>query len=318
MKLEREWMGVYGWLTRIFSIKIKSIFEICGEDFLHDHHDPWWSSRSQILFESFCSLSLITDSPSTAVAANCHWKNRKLFEIDRMRRKQEWLTVLHDQFSLFCFHQWPRHCHFWTRQFVDEHFSPHLMINFALSFIHRWFKPQLKLTTSNTKMTIGAYQQQQILMQNSRNIFAPSQSHHLTDTKGLLNGPGQNNCFLNCAVQVSLVYYFHWNVLLEFSWKSCKKTSEWVKNSHMLMNWKFNIMVWLILIFCGSFIAIAVANLIIRHGKMISLLIYLLIYYLFRINFILPHLLTLVLFMVKFTLFFATSCICIDRRQFLA
>ncbi len=24
-------------------------------------------------------------------------------------------------------------------------------------------------------------------------------------TKGLLNGPGQNNCFLNCAVQVSLL-----------------------------------------------------------------------------------------------------------------
>lgn len=23
-------------------------------------------------------------------------------------------------------------------------------------------------------------------------------------SKGLLNGPGQNNCFLNCAVQVSL------------------------------------------------------------------------------------------------------------------
>lgn len=31
----------------------------------------------------------------------------------------------------------------------------------------------------------------------------PSQTHQLTDTKGLLNGPGQNNCFLNCAVQVS-------------------------------------------------------------------------------------------------------------------
>jgi ubiquitin C-terminal hydrolase len=41
------------------------------------------------------------------------------------------------------------------------------------------------------------------------NIFSPSassgQHHQLTsDTKGLLNGPGQNNCFLNCAVQVSL------------------------------------------------------------------------------------------------------------------
>lgn len=26
-----------------------------------------------------------------------------------------------------------------------------------------------------------------------------------TSTKGLLNGPGQNNCFLNSAVQVSLL-----------------------------------------------------------------------------------------------------------------
>lgn len=27
-------------------------------------------------------------------------------------------------------------------------------------------------------------------------------------SKGLLNGPGQNNCFLNCAVQVSVFPYF--------------------------------------------------------------------------------------------------------------
>lgn len=26
-----------------------------------------------------------------------------------------------------------------------------------------------------------------------------------TSTKGLLNGPGQNNCFLNSAVQVSIL-----------------------------------------------------------------------------------------------------------------
>ena len=25
-------------------------------------------------------------------------------------------------------------------------------------------------------------------------------------SKGLLNGPGQNNCFLNCAVQVSQLF----------------------------------------------------------------------------------------------------------------
>lgn len=27
-------------------------------------------------------------------------------------------------------------------------------------------------------------------------------------SKGLLNGPGQNNCFLNCAVQVSLLFVY--------------------------------------------------------------------------------------------------------------
>lgn len=38
------------------------------------------------------------------------------------------------------------------------------------------------------------------------NIFGiPTNSNiQLQDTKGLLNGPGQNNCFLNSAVQVSL------------------------------------------------------------------------------------------------------------------
>jgi len=27
-------------------------------------------------------------------------------------------------------------------------------------------------------------------------------------SKGLLNGPGQNNCFLNCAVQVRIVLFY--------------------------------------------------------------------------------------------------------------
>lgn len=37
-------------------------------------------------------------------------------------------------------------------------------------------------------------------------IMAPSRdSMAFTSTKGLLNGPGQNNCFLNSAVQVSLL-----------------------------------------------------------------------------------------------------------------
>ena len=62
-------------------------------------------------------------------------------------------------------------------------------------------------------MTIGAFYQQQLLMQNSRNystmnVFAstPQNSINLVDTKGLLNGPGKNNCFLNCAVQVSFTF----------------------------------------------------------------------------------------------------------------
>jgi hypothetical protein len=55
-------------------------------------------------------------------------------------------------------------------------------------------------------MTIEAYQQR-LHAQNAR-FYAPSAStnlnqHLMQDTKGLLNGPGKNNCFLNCAVQVS-------------------------------------------------------------------------------------------------------------------
>lgn len=33
------------------------------------------------------------------------------------------------------------------------------------------------------------------------------QSPPVGPSKGLLNGPGKNNCFLNCAVQVSGFYY---------------------------------------------------------------------------------------------------------------
>lgn len=32
-------------------------------------------------------------------------------------------------------------------------------------------------------------------------------SGQFTNTKGLLNGPGQNNCFLNSAVQVCVIEY---------------------------------------------------------------------------------------------------------------
>lgn len=48
-------------------------------------------------------------------------------------------------------------------------------------------------------------------LQQLQQIFRPSLINHAISppptgpSKGLLNGPGQNNCFLNCAVQVSLV-----------------------------------------------------------------------------------------------------------------
>ncbi|KAG5680410.1 hypothetical protein PVAND_009918 [Polypedilum vanderplanki] len=60
-------------------------------------------------------------------------------------------------------------------------------------------------------MTVGTYQRQQQTQQQQQfmtqrnfgmNFYAANQQQPLmTDTKGLLNGPGQNNCFLNCAVQ---------------------------------------------------------------------------------------------------------------------
>jgi len=46
--------------------------------------------------------------------------------------------------------------------------------------------------------------QEQTAKYNSLVNMAPSrESVAFTSTKGLLNGPGQNNCFLNSAVQVS-------------------------------------------------------------------------------------------------------------------
>lgn len=69
-------------------------------------------------------------------------------------------------------------------------------------------------------MTVGSFHthqqtQQHTMMQNLRNyatnFYGPppvNQQYHLMDTKGLLNGPGQNNCFLNCAVQVSVFDLF--------------------------------------------------------------------------------------------------------------
>jgi hypothetical protein len=77
-----------------------------------------------------------------------------------------------------------------------------------------------KKAISESTMTVGTFhrqqqlppqQQHQFMAQTTRsfgtlNFYANhnQQQQQLTaDTKGLLNGPGQNNCFLNCAVQVS-------------------------------------------------------------------------------------------------------------------
>lgn len=39
---------------------------------------------------------------------------------------------------------------------------------------------------------------------NWTEVWDPRMSTSFTTTKGLLNGPGENNCFLNSAVQVGL------------------------------------------------------------------------------------------------------------------
>lgn len=46
------------------------------------------------------------------------------------------------------------------------------------------------------------------LLRAPNNLTSPTLE---PSSKGLLNGPGQNNCFLNCAVQVSLLsmYYYY-------------------------------------------------------------------------------------------------------------
>lgn len=67
---------------------------------------------------------------------------------------------------------------------------------------------------NNKKMTVGTIHSHQKQQQHQRHFFAaPStavnQQYHLMDTKGLLNGPGQNNCFLNCAVQVSHIFHVY-------------------------------------------------------------------------------------------------------------
>jgi hypothetical protein len=56
----------------------------------------------------------------------------------------------------------------------------------------------------NSNNLVEVTSQEQTAKCNSLMNMAPSrESVSFTSTKGLLNGPGQNNCFLNSAVQVS-------------------------------------------------------------------------------------------------------------------
>ncbi|KYN33042.1 hypothetical protein ALC56_12676 [Trachymyrmex septentrionalis] len=59
---------------------------------------------------------------------------------------------------------------------------------------------------------------------------SPHREHNssFTSTKGLLNGPGQNNCFLNSAVQnlilLNIISEYHKCVLLDYTKKdACGK-----------------------------------------------------------------------------------------------
>jgi hypothetical protein len=61
------------------------------------------------------------------------------------------------------------------------------------------FQPHLMATTSNNltrNFPANFYSTQHQQQQQQQQL-------QQCDPKGLLNGPGQNNCFLNCAVQVS-------------------------------------------------------------------------------------------------------------------
>lgn len=60
-------------------------------------------------------------------------------------------------------------------------------------------KQSFSLVWNLTKLSIS-------IMVYTRSQYSANQllRSSIVSTKGLLNGPGQNNCFLNCAVQVSL------------------------------------------------------------------------------------------------------------------
>lgn len=81
-----------------------------------------------------------------------------------------------------------------------------------------------------------------------------------TSTKGLLNGPGQNNCFLNSAVQVRIFFKFYFNFITN--------TTFWF-NSEIIFSFE-NITVWIytLKIFNNSFVLITLIS-----GKIIEMII---------------------------------------------
>lgn len=66
--------------------------------------------------------------------------------------------------------------------------------------------PPAKCPTVGGRATGGFLQYAQLM--NPRNSMS------ITNTKGLLNMPGQNNCFLNSAVQVNKIVYLFVYLLL--------------------------------------------------------------------------------------------------------
>lgn len=66
-------------------------------------------------------------------------------------------------------------------------------------------------SSSNNMLCVGYKTNHARGLQVQSPILLPGTPIAMTTTKGLLNGPGQNNCFLNCAVQVSnkIIYMFN-------------------------------------------------------------------------------------------------------------
>ena len=68
---------------------------------------------------------------------------------------------------------------------------------------------------------------------NWTQVWDPRMSTSFTTTKGLLNGPGENNCFLNSAVQVGLFGPLLWSLLVICCGLSFGPQNQWNKVTFM-------------------------------------------------------------------------------------